>query len=169
MDIDAKKTALRMIPYGLYVLTAASKDGSKLAAATVNWVTQASFAPPLVAVGVKADSQSHALIEESGEFVLNIIAKGDNGLAFAFFKPSTVEGNKISGETFAPGSVVKAPVLDKAPAHVECRVVETVKKGDHTLFVAEVVEARVKTAPTGRADDAICWLKDLGEKVYYGG
>jgi flavin reductase (DIM6/NTAB) family NADH-FMN oxidoreductase RutF len=65
--------------------------------------------------------------------------------------------------------VVKAPVLDKAPAHVECKVVETVKKGDHTLFVAEVVEARVKTAPTGRADDAICWLKDLGEKVYYGG
>ena len=141
MDNDAKKTALRMLPYGLYVLTAASKDGSKLAAATVNWVTQASFAPPLVAVG----------------------------LAFAFFKPSTVEGNKISGETFAPGSVVKAPVLDTAPAHVECRVVETVKKGDHTLFVAEVVEARVKTAPTGRADDAICWLKDLGEKVYYGG
>ena len=43
MDNDAKKTALRMIPYGLYVLTAASKDGSKLAAATVNWVTQASF------------------------------------------------------------------------------------------------------------------------------
>ena len=168
MDNDAKKTALRMIPYGLYVLTAAGKDG-RLAAATVNWVTQASFAPPLVAVAVKADSQSHALIEESGGFVLNVIAKGDNALAFAFFKPSTVEGNKISGESFSLGSVIKAPVLDKAPAHVECRVVETVKKGDHTLFLAEVVEARVKTAPAGRADDAICWLKDLGEKVYYGG
>ena len=50
MDADAKKTALRMIPYGLYVLTAAGKDGRK-SAATVNWVTQASFAPPLVAVG----------------------------------------------------------------------------------------------------------------------
>ena len=32
MDADAKKTALRMIPYGLYVLTAESKDG-KVAAA----------------------------------------------------------------------------------------------------------------------------------------
>jgi hypothetical protein len=35
MDADAKKTALRMIPYGIYVLTAEAKDG-KVAAATVN-------------------------------------------------------------------------------------------------------------------------------------
>jgi len=27
MDEDAKKTALRMIPYGIYVLTSKSKDG----------------------------------------------------------------------------------------------------------------------------------------------
>jgi flavin reductase (DIM6/NTAB) family NADH-FMN oxidoreductase RutF len=37
MDADAKKTVLRMIPYGLYVLTA--KSGEQIAAATVNWVT----------------------------------------------------------------------------------------------------------------------------------
>lgn len=168
MDADAKKTALRMIPYGLYVLTAAGKDG-RMTAATVNWVTQASFAPPLVAVGVKTDSQTHALIDESREFVLNVIAKGDNAVAFAFFKPAAVEGNTIGGERFVPGAAVKAPVLDKAPAHVECRVVDAVKRGDHTLFVGEVVEAQVKVPPTGRADEAICWLKDLGEKVYYGG
>jgi len=167
MDADAKKTALRMIPYGLFVITATGKGGS--AAATINWVTQASFAPPLIAVGVKADSHSHALIEETREFVLNIIAKGDSALAYNFFKPAALEGNKIGGEAFAPGAVVKAPVLDKAPAHVECKVVEAVKKGDHTLFVAEVVEAKVKKAPAGRADDAILWLKELGEKVYYGG
>lgn len=168
MNADDKKLALRMIPYGLYVLTAAGKDG-RMTAATVNWVTQASFAPPLVAVGVKADSQTHGVIEESGGFVLNVIAKGDTALAFTFFKPAAVEGQTIGGEAFTPGAVVPAPVLDRAPAHLECRVVDAVKRGDHTLFVGEVVEARVKTAPAGRADEAICWLKDLGEKVYYGG
>ena len=56
MDADAKKTTLRMIPYGIYVLTAESDDG--IAAATVNWVTQTSFDPPLVVVGVKADSKN---------------------------------------------------------------------------------------------------------------
>ena len=37
MDANAKKTALRMIPYGLYVVTAADKSGSRVAAAAVNW------------------------------------------------------------------------------------------------------------------------------------
>ena len=43
MDANVKKTTLRMIPYGLYVRPAASKDGSRISAGTVNFVTQASF------------------------------------------------------------------------------------------------------------------------------
>ena len=168
MNPDDKKIALRMIPYGLYVLTSAGPDG-RMNAATVNWVTQASFVPPLVAVGVKADSQSHAVILESQSFVLNVIAKGDTALAFTFFKPAVLEGQTLSGEPFRLGGMVAAPVLERAAAHVECRVVDAVRRGDHTLFVGEVIEASVKTPPGGRADDAICWLKDLGEKVYYGG
>ena len=64
MDANVKKSVLRMIPYGMYVLTAKGKDDA-VAAATVNWVTQASFAPPLVAVGVKTDSHAHAAIKHS--------------------------------------------------------------------------------------------------------
>jgi flavin reductase (DIM6/NTAB) family NADH-FMN oxidoreductase RutF len=45
MDADAKKVALRMIAYGIYVLTADDGKGN-VEAATVNWVTQGSFAPP---------------------------------------------------------------------------------------------------------------------------
>ena len=55
MDEDKKKSTLRMIPYGLYVMTA--KDGDDtVGAGTVNWVTQTSFDPTLVAIGVKVDS-----------------------------------------------------------------------------------------------------------------
>lgn len=166
MDQDAKKTALRMIPYGLYVLTAESKSGT--AAATVNWVTQASFAPPLVAVGVKADSHAHAAILENNVFVLNVLGKGQQAVAFNFFKPATRDGSTVSGEPVRKGAT-GAPILVNAPAFVECRVVETVSKGDHSVFVAEVVEAGVARAPEGRADDATLWLKELGEKVFYGG
>jgi len=94
MDADAKKTALRMIPYGLYVLTAEGKDG-KVAASTVNWVTQTAFQPPLIVVGVKADSGAHAIIKESKNFALNILGKDQKGQAFTFFKPLEREGNTI--------------------------------------------------------------------------
>ncbi len=50
MNEDSKKTALRMIPYGMYVLTTKSGQGEDVDAATVNWVTQTSFSPPLIAV-----------------------------------------------------------------------------------------------------------------------
>jgi flavin reductase (DIM6/NTAB) family NADH-FMN oxidoreductase RutF len=167
MDANAKKTALRMIPYGLYVLTARGKDDT-IAAATVNWVTQASFAPPLVVVGVKTDSHVHALIKESRAFALNVLGKGQQAMAFTFFKPATREGQTVSGEPFRAGTT-GAPILEKTPAFVECRLVESVERGDHSIFVGEVVEVGVVKAPDGRADDATLWLKDLGPNVFYGG
>jgi flavin reductase (DIM6/NTAB) family NADH-FMN oxidoreductase RutF len=166
MDPNAKKTALRMIPYGLYVLTAES--GPDTAAATVNWVTQASFAPPLVAVGVKADSHVHAVIKQANAFALNVLGKGQDAMAYAFFKPAERQGSTISGQPYRAGST-GAPILANAPAFVECRLVATVEKGDHSLFVGEVVDAGVAKPPEGRADEATLWLRDLGDKVFYGG
>ena len=64
MDNDAKKTTLRMIPYGIYVLTAEGPE--RAAAATVNWVTQTSFNPPLLVVGVKADSGAYQTLKDAG-------------------------------------------------------------------------------------------------------
>jgi flavin reductase (DIM6/NTAB) family NADH-FMN oxidoreductase RutF len=167
MDANAKKTALRMIPYGLFVLTGRTKDG-RVSAATVNWVTQASFEPPLVVVGVKADSSSHEVIKEARAFALNVLGKGQQAAAFNFFKPAAVEGSKVSGEAFRLGST-GAPLLESTPAFVECKLIETVERGDHSIFVGQVVDAGVSRAPEGRADDATLWLRELGEKTFYGG
>jgi len=73
MDAEAKKTALRMIPYGIYVMTAEDADGN-VGAATVNWVTQTSFEPPLVVIGVKPDSGIYATIKTTNCFALNIFS-----------------------------------------------------------------------------------------------
>ncbi len=166
MDDDAKKTALRMIPYGIYVMTA--ERGGEIAAATVNWVTQTAFAPPLVAVGVKTDSGAYGIAKEAGGFALNMLGKGQQGLAFGFFKPATVEGDKVSGEPFHAGST-GAPILENAIASVECQIVEIVEQGDHHIFVGEVVDANVTKQPEGRADEAILEMKELGDNVFYGG
>ncbi len=167
MDADAKKTALRMIPYGIYVLTAEDKGGD-IAAATVNWVTQTAFDPPLLVVGLKTDSGAYAIVKKSGHFALNMLGKGQQGLAFGFFKPAERDGNTISGEPFRSGST-GAPILENAPASVECKVVEIVERGDHHIVIGEVVDANVAKAPDGRADDAILHMRELGDNVFYGG
>lgn len=167
MDQNMKKTALRMIPYGLYVLTAESSDG-KIGAATINWVTQASFEPPLVVACVKSDSNIHAVIKATSTFALNVLDKTQQSLAYKFFKPAEKEDAKISGEPYKAGKT-GAPILSNAPAFIECRVVQSFEKGDHTVFVGEVVEAGVRKELAKRPDESTLWLKDLGENVFYGG
>ena len=161
MDEDAKKTALRMIPYGMYVLTSKSKDGQDISAATVNWLTQTSFSPPLVAVGVKADSSSHAHITDTGVFAVNVIGKDQINFAFNFFKSHEREGDTIGGEAFVAGPETGCPLLTNSPAWWECKVVGKVEHGDHTLFVGEVVEAGL------RSEDQAILMRD--HNLNYGG
>jgi flavin reductase (DIM6/NTAB) family NADH-FMN oxidoreductase RutF len=167
MNVDAKKTALRMIPYGIYVLTADDGKGN-VAAATVNWVTQSAFAPPLVVAAIKADSGAYKVVKDARAFVLNMLGKEHKGVAFAFFKPTEVKDGKLSGQAFRKGET-GAPILTDAVAAVECRVKHIIEDGDHHIVVGEVVEAHVMKPPAGRPDAAILEMKDLGENVFYGG
>jgi flavin reductase (DIM6/NTAB) family NADH-FMN oxidoreductase RutF len=167
MNADAKKTVLRMIPYGIYVLTADDGKGN-IAAATVNWVTQSAFAPPLVVVGVKTDSGAYSIVKSAKTFALNMLGKDQKGLAFTFFKPASVADGKLSGQAFHKGTT-GAPILDDAPGAIECKVTTIVEQGDHHIVVGEVVEAHLHKPPTGRADAAILEMKDLGDNVFYGG
>jgi flavin reductase (DIM6/NTAB) family NADH-FMN oxidoreductase RutF len=142
MDPQEKKLALRAINYGLYVLT--SIEGDELAAAGVNWVTQSSFDPPLVAVGVKSDNDSHALIERSGVFALNVLAEDQIEIGKAFFRTTKVEGDTLNGYRFEPAPETGCPLLVDVPWWFEARVTDTIRRGDHTLFVGEVVGAGVR-------------------------
>ena len=167
MNADAKKTVLRMIPYGIYVLTADDGQGN-IAAATVNWVTQSAFTPPLVVAAVKADSGTYKTVKAAKTFALNMLGKDHKGLAFAFFRPADVSDGKLSGQSYRKGAT-GAPILSDAPGVVECKVTDIIERGDHHIVVGEVVEAHLQKPPAGRPDAAILEMKDLGDNVFYGG
>ncbi len=142
MDPKAKKVALRAINYGLYVLTAV--DGNEVGAAGVNWLTQASFEPPLIAASVKRDSGTQALIERTGKFAVNVLGDDQLEIGKAFFRSTTVEGDRVNGYRFEKGPATGAPLLVDLPFWFEARVTDTIKRGDHTVFIAEVIEAGVR-------------------------
>jgi flavin reductase (DIM6/NTAB) family NADH-FMN oxidoreductase RutF len=144
MDPQDKKIALRAITYGLYVMSSSDDDG--IAAGGVNWLTQVSFDPPLVAAGVKADSGLAALIERTGLFAVNVLAEDQLDLAKAFFRSTTVEGDLVNGHRFERGVASDAPILDEAPYWFEAQVTDTIARGDHTVYVAEVIGAGVRDA-----------------------
>lgn len=157
MDPAVKKKALRMISYGLFVATA--RDDSGPAAGAINWISQCSFTPPLIMVAIKADSGLHRAISSSKRFIVHVLGKDQKDLATAFFRPTEISGNKLNGYPFeGPNGI---PLLVDPPAWFECRVVNDVRGGDHTTFVAEVVDAGV------RKDAEPLTLRDTG--FFYGG
>jgi flavin reductase (DIM6/NTAB) family NADH-FMN oxidoreductase RutF len=116
MDEQAKKTALRLIPYGLYVLTA--KNGEDVTAATVNWVTQTSFKPPLIAVALKEGTHPYDTVKAARSFAINVLGPDQKDVAQAFFMTVKPEGNQLGPVTFQAGGT-GSPVINEAPAFWE--------------------------------------------------
>ncbi|MBI5197122.1 MAG: flavin reductase [Nitrospirae bacterium] len=158
MDMDAKKKALRMIQYGLFVMTARHQD--KVGGGTVNWVSQASFEPPLIMAGVKKGSGLLEILQESGAFAVNVLAEGQKEIAGKFFKGAQMENGKINGLAYEDGKT-GAPLLLDTPAFFECRVTDRIDRGDHTVIVGEVINAGV------RKEEPAMVMRDTG--WFYGG
>ncbi len=142
MDLQAKKTVLRQFTYGLFAVTA--EHAGERAVFTANWLSQASFEPPLVMVSVELESSTLPLIRASGRFVISPFAAGQRELAGALGRPKRRAGDKFATldlETIA--TTTGDPALADALGYVVCRVVSETPAGDSVVIIGEVIEARV--------------------------
>ena len=141
LDPQVKKSVLRLFTYGLYALTV--PDGTTGHGATVNWVMQVSFEPPLVAVSVEKTSRSLGLIREHRVFAVNVFGSDQRSLAGQLGRRYANSPDKFYDVAGGTG-VTGAPLLSDALGHVECRVTGEVDAGDSVLFVAEVVAVALR-------------------------
>jgi len=141
MDQAVKKQVLRSFTYGLYLITV--KDGEEANCFTANWVSQASFEPPMVVFSMENDSRSIGMIRRSGAFVVHVIPEGYRDFAGRMGRSSKQNPNKISEVEWEPGEVTGSPILKELAGWVECRLVGTLPAGDHTLMLGEVVNAGI--------------------------
>jgi flavin reductase (DIM6/NTAB) family NADH-FMN oxidoreductase RutF len=139
MDPVIKKQALRLFTYGLYVVMCV--DDEEVNGFTANWLTQASFDPPLLAVSVENDSKSLPMIMHSGKFTVNVLQSGQRELAGALGKSALKQPHKMDGIAYS--MVAGNPILNDGLAWVACEVRQTMPAGDSTLVVAEIVNAGI--------------------------
>jgi flavin reductase (DIM6/NTAB) family NADH-FMN oxidoreductase RutF len=110
---------------------------------TLAWAMPTSINPPLLAISLAPTRHSRTLIEESGEFIVNIptletlqavYACGSlTGRSFDKFKKTNL--------TPMPSKKVKAPAIRECIAHLECSVEDKFTTGDHTVYVGKILEA----------------------------
>jgi flavin reductase (DIM6/NTAB) family NADH-FMN oxidoreductase RutF len=142
MDAKTRQKTLRMLSNGVYVLTSRSAD--RCGAATVSWVSQVSFKPPLIMAAVRRDSNVFQCLVQSQTAALHIVGERQQEFARRFFFPTRSQDGTINGEPFAEGAT-RAPILASLPAHIECeveRIVDT--EGDHALVILRAVEAECR-------------------------
>jgi flavin reductase (DIM6/NTAB) family NADH-FMN oxidoreductase RutF len=157
-----RRRVLWTMPSGLYVL--GSRAGERRNGMTLNWVTQVSFDPKLVAVSVEHEAFTHELITEGRVFSLNFVSQEDRAIVRKFTKPVAVDlaAHTLNGFPYHDGTT-GAPILDQAVAYLDCEVRQTVDVGSHTLFLGEIVDGDFQSAE----DTPVLAMHDT--RMSYGG
>src|SRR5438874_12967876 len=98
-----RRRVLWKMPSGLYV--AGSRAGDRRNGMTLNWATQVSFQPKLVAVSVENGSVTHGLVAGGRVFCLNVVDREDRAIVRKFTKPVEVdaEARTMNGFPFPDG------------------------------------------------------------------
>ena len=108
---------------------------------TIAWTGTICSDPPMCYISVRKGRHSFQLLNQTGEFVINLTTKD---LVFATDWCGVRSGRqyeKFDAMNLTPGkaSIVKAPIIEEAPINIECKVKSVHELGTHHMFVAQVV------------------------------
>ena len=109
--------ALQYFSYGIYVLT--SKFEDKFCASTINWVTQTSKNPAMVAVCLKKDSNRLNIVQNRKRFILHILSKEQKEFATCFMKPTLEKNGKLNSALYSLNES-DLPILKESKVLLEC-------------------------------------------------
>ena len=126
---------------GVTVVT--TRLGDRIHGTTVSSFASVSLIPPLVLICVDHTSESHDLIAQSKIFAVNILREGQSGLSASLSNKATAglaAKHSLNEVSHAPG-VTGSPILDERLAYADCRVINSVEAGDHTIYIGRVEDA----------------------------
>ncbi|MCR5502070.1 MAG: flavin reductase family protein [Lachnospiraceae bacterium] len=127
------------------VMVSCKRPGEKANIITVAWAGTVCSDPAMVSISVRPERYSHNIIEETGEFVINLVTE-------ELTKPCDWCGVKSgrdydkfrqTGLTEFISEFMDTPAIAESPVNIYCRVVRVEKLGSHDLFIGEVMGATV--------------------------
>ena len=112
---------------------------------TIGWTGTICTQPSMVSISVRPERYSHHLIQESGQFAINLPTEAlVRSVDWCGVKSGRdVDKFAKTGLTPMPVEHVSAPAIAESPVNIACRVTESRALGSHTMFIAEVVGVTV--------------------------
>lgn len=112
---------------------------------TIAWTGIVNSNPPMTYISVRKERYSHNIIENTGEFVINLCSEK---LAFATDFCGVRSGrdtDKFKEMKLTPerAEIVRCPMIKESPVNIECRVREIIELGSHDMFIADILKVHV--------------------------
>lgn len=139
IDKEEFRRVLGHFAAGVTIVTTVGDEGRPYGL-TATAFTSVSLEPPLVLVCVDKRSDSHPHFHTSRVFAVNFLAHDHEHLSRRF---AVSGGDKFTDVPIRTG-VTGAPVLAEALGHLECRAVDIIEAGDHTIFIGQVEAAAAR-------------------------
>jgi len=133
-----------LFPCPVALVTCVDSEG-KPNVITLAWVGTVCSDPPTLGLGIRPKRYSYKLIEDCGEFVVNVPNKDILRDVDFCGMVSGREVDKFSetGLTPQPAEKVKPPLIQECPINMECVVKKKLPLGTHHLFLGEIVHVHV--------------------------
>jgi len=181
-EID--NAALFAISYGLFVLSA--KDGERDNGCIINTVIQATSTPKRIAFAVNKGNLTHDMVMKTGVFNVSILSES---ATFPLFERFGLQSGKSADKFAGFGAYTRSVngvtyVTEGVNALLSGKVISTQDCGTHTLFVADVTEAKklsrepsvtyeyyrknIKPKPAAEATKKKGWLCTVCGYIYEG-
>ena len=136
-----------LYPLPAVMVSVADKEGNPNII-TVAWAGTVCTNPPMVSISVRPERYSYHMIDETGEFVINLTTEK---LAYATDYCGVRSGKDVDKFkelhlTPEQAEYVNAPLIAESPVNIECKVVKKETPGSHHIFLAEVKAVHVDDA-----------------------
>lgn len=127
------------------VMVSCNRENETPNIVTVAWAGTICSDPAMVSISVRPERYSHNIIEETGEFVINLVTRD---LAYATDFCGVKSGrdvDKFKEMNLTPqkSEKISAVGIAESPVNIECRVTDIKRLGSHDMFIAEVVGVTV--------------------------
>ena len=136
-----EKEAMYKLTYGLFVLTV--KDGEKQNGCIVNTVSMITDSPKRITVFVNKANYTEELLRKTGELNVSVLTES---APFEVFKQfgfcSGRDTDKFAGKSYPKAENGIYYIPENTNALLSAKVIDAYDYGTHTLFVAEVTEAK---------------------------
>lgn len=144
MSRQTWKPGNMLYPLPAVLVSVADKAG-KQNLFTVAWTGTVCSDPPMVSISVRPERYSYHMIEETGEFVINLTTEQ---LAYATDYCGVRSGRDVDKWremelTQLQGDYVCASMVGESPVNLECRVTQKLELGSHHMFLAKVLAVHV--------------------------